>query len=233
MAATQPRNFLDDDDPPEYTPLPGAQEESLDAGAGAPIVRAQPTHLVLNPSDPRSQYSQSYHASSGSSTVGPRHAVASGPVPVNPRLPSRLNSGYERMEPAPHLTPRARTSLPHMRDPILPPRPTPGSITYSLLRDHPTVVRMLDGRLPPPSSRWHSSNSSCSPQAPAYAAMCPACRNSGWLSYKVPCDCPVGAVVKKNHPRFHSSLLTFIDDLLGPAHYTYPGSGGPGPTSLG
>ncbi|KAJ1668539.1 hypothetical protein EV178_000212 [Coemansia sp. RSA 1646] len=103
--------------PPEYSLLPRDDETYIDAGAGTPIVRAQPSHIVVNPSDPRSQYSQRYYNNRGAPPVPPRRTeTSSGPIPVNPRLPPRLNVGYERIETAPHLTPRTFNSLPHIRD---------------------------------------------------------------------------------------------------------------------
>ncbi|KAJ2288396.1 hypothetical protein IW139_005439, partial [Coemansia sp. RSA 353] len=167
MAATQ-HHFLDDDDPPAYTPLPGAHEESLDAGAGTPIVRAQAAHLVINPSDPRSNYTRSYRASPGSSPVPhlPRRGNAnSGPVPMNPRLPSRLNAGYERMGPAPHLSPRIRVSLPLMQHATSQQRAEPSFVSYLTMRDNPTSVRVVNGL--PLSPGGHRNNGSGS-QAAVY-----------------------------------------------------------------
>ncbi|KAJ2849056.1 hypothetical protein IWW36_002912 [Coemansia brasiliensis] len=218
---TTRRNFMDEDEPPAYTELPGAQEESLDAGAGAPIVRTRPPHLVVNPSDPRSMFSRNYHANSlnNSSSTSPRRSGAAipGPVPMSPRLPPRRQAGYEQMETALHSSPRTYTSLPHIRHTNT--HSYPLDHIYSSLRNNQNTVRVVNGVSPSLGSRWHSAGGSSSV---IQTAFCSRCQNTGWLFYKVPCSCPVGKAVKSSHPRFHSSLLGFIDDLLGPVQQPYP-----------
>ncbi|KAJ1990765.1 hypothetical protein GGI25_003973 [Coemansia spiralis] len=107
---------LFEEPPPVYSLLPRSDETYIDAGAGAPIVRTQPSHIVVNPSDPRSQYTQQFYNNEHPPPIPPRRTdVTSGPMPVNPRLPPRLNVGYEQIETAPYLTPRTYGSLPHMQ----------------------------------------------------------------------------------------------------------------------
>ncbi|KAJ1896161.1 hypothetical protein LPJ71_006597, partial [Coemansia sp. S17] len=102
MATTYGNTLLDDEPPPEYSQFPLPEEQSLDAGAGAPIVRAQPPHLVVNPSDPRSHYARRFFDNGHAPPELPRRVeVSSGPIPVNPRLPQRLNVGYEQLETTP------------------------------------------------------------------------------------------------------------------------------------
>ncbi|KAJ1679306.1 hypothetical protein EV182_002318, partial [Spiromyces aspiralis] len=64
MAASRTLDFDDEvplTEPPKYTPFPGPGEETIDSGAGTPIVRVTPHHLVVNPSDPRHASTQSYY----------------------------------------------------------------------------------------------------------------------------------------------------------------------------
>ncbi|KAJ1735324.1 hypothetical protein LPJ61_000610 [Coemansia biformis] len=212
MAGVPRQRLLDDDDdPPEYTALPLPEEASIDAGAGAPIVRVQPPHLIINPSDPRSQFARHYHAHGGGDGGGvpppqPRlTAAASGPVPMRPRLPPRTGMTFERQEP----------------------------------------VRIVHGPAGSPGAVWggvhgRPPRNASTPQVTVYTVMCPVCRNSGLLFHKVPCSCPAGRAKRKASPRGHSSsLLGFIDDMLGPpqAHDRPPPglvlhSGGAGPLDV-
>ncbi|KAJ2854103.1 hypothetical protein GGI22_004611 [Coemansia erecta] len=209
--------------PPEYSLLPRADETYIDAGAGAPIVRAQPPHIVVNPSDPRSQYSQHYFSNGGAAPhpppVPPRRTdTSSGPIPVNPRLPPRLNVGYEQIETAPHLTPRPHnhhmhSSYPHSR------RDWMGPVVVS----GPSAQR----------NRSYSA-SRYSPSQVTYNVVCPNCRNTGWVSSRMPCTCPVGnvAINSGSRPYGSSSLLGLLDDILNPnsrfyaPHSDHRGGGG-------
>ncbi|KAJ2789219.1 hypothetical protein H4R21_006798, partial [Coemansia helicoidea] len=171
----------DDDDPPEYTALPLPSEASLDAGAGAPIVRVQPQHMVINPSDPRSQYTRHYlaHGAGAAPPPPPPAAAASGPVPVlpRPRPPPRLGALQERFDPL--------------------------RVAYN----HPADAVGAPWSQPP--------RSSSSLQVSQYTAVCPMCRNSGWLLYRVACACPAGRAKRAASPRSHSSsLIGFLDDML-------------------
>ncbi|KAJ2792408.1 hypothetical protein GGI18_000428 [Coemansia linderi] len=170
MATTYRSIELDDEPPPEYSQFPLPEEQSIDAGAGAPIVRAQPPHLVVNPSDPRSQYARRFFHNGSTPPELPRRVeVSSGPMPVNPRLPQRLNVGYEQLETTPTQTElaqppwpaisgarserlhtrRSDSGLPYLHAPIVatpahtPPGPAPGNISYSTLRDNPTSIRVV------------------------------------------------------------------------------------------
>ncbi|KAJ2057103.1 hypothetical protein GGI17_005831 [Coemansia sp. S146] len=170
MATTYRNTLLDDEPPPEYSQFPLPEEQSIDAGAGAPIVRAQPPHLVVNPSDPRSQYARRFFHNGHTPPELPRRVeVSSGPMPVNPRLPQRLNVGYEQLETTPTQTElaqspwpaiagarpdllhtrRSDSGLPHLHVPTIatpahtPPGPAPGNISYSSLRDNPTSIRVV------------------------------------------------------------------------------------------
>ncbi|KAJ2548772.1 hypothetical protein GGH95_006371, partial [Coemansia sp. RSA 1836] len=170
MATTYRSTVLDEEPPPEYSQFPLPEEQSIDAGAGAPIVRAQPPHLVVNPSDPRSQYARRFFHNGHTPPELPRRVeVSSGPMPVNPRLPRCLNVGYEQLETTPtqnELTQapwpaiagtgpelphscRSDAGLPHLYAPIVstpartPPGPVPGNISYSSLRDNPTSIRVV------------------------------------------------------------------------------------------
>ncbi|KAJ2690839.1 hypothetical protein H4R19_006412, partial [Coemansia spiralis] len=177
------RRFNDDDDPPEYTALPLPSEASLDAGAGAPIVRVQPPHRIINPSDPRSQYTRHYLAQTAGGALPlpppppPRPGSAvSGPVLVRP--PPRLGALLERIDP------------------------------LRIGHSSADTAGALWGQPP---------RSSSSPHVVQYTAVCPLCRNSGWLLYKVACTCPAGRTKRSASPRGHSSsLLGFIDDMLAP-----------------
>ncbi|KAJ2740925.1 hypothetical protein GGI20_005530 [Coemansia sp. BCRC 34301] len=174
MATTHPSTFLDDEPPPEYSQFPLPEEQSIDAGAGAPIVRAQPPHLVVNPSDPRSQYARRFFHNGHAPPELPRRVeVSSGPIPVNPRLPQCMNVGYEQLETTPTQneltqapwpaiagtepgllhTRRSDTGLPHLYAPTVttpartPPGPVSGNISYSSLRDNPTSIRVVSNTL--------------------------------------------------------------------------------------
>ncbi|KAJ2794204.1 hypothetical protein H4R20_006302, partial [Coemansia guatemalensis] len=228
MAATQRQHFLDDDEPPEYTPLPLPEEESIDAGAGAPIVRAQPPQLVINPSDPRSQFAQQFRSGTdGNGTAPPlprRADVASGPI--DSRIHSQLTMGYEQMEQPPHMSPRTHASLPHMYSSYAHSQPTDDDLRYPTLRDSRTSVRIVNNSPSFARNYWHDGNGGGNSQSGLCTVVCPVCRNSGWVFYKIPCACPVGSAVRKSRPRpYHSSLLGFIDDLLAPQNSTYPGQG--------
>ncbi|KAJ2613389.1 hypothetical protein H4S08_002228 [Coemansia sp. RSA 1365] len=224
MATTQGRHLLDEDDPPEYTPLPLPEEESIDAGAGAPIVRAQPPRLVINPSDPRSQFTRQFLGGTDSNETAPplprRADVASGPI--DSRIHSQHSMGYEQMEQPPYMSPRTRASLPHMYGSYTHSLPADDDIRYSTLRDDRTSGRVVNNSPYFARNHWHDGNSGSSSQSGLCTVVCPVCRNSGWVFYKIPCACPVGATVRKSRSRpYHSSLLGFIDDLLAPHNSTY------------
>ncbi|KAJ2892312.1 hypothetical protein GGI21_002227 [Coemansia aciculifera] len=171
MATTFRSTLLDDEPPPEYSQFPLPEEQSIDAGAGAPIVRAQPPHLVVNPSDPRSQYARRFFHNGHAPPELPRRAeVSSGPMPMNPRLPQRLNVGYEQLETTPTQsellqapwpanigsgpgmlhTRRSDSGLSHLYAPTVatpartPPGPVSANISYSSLRDNPTSIRVVN-----------------------------------------------------------------------------------------
>ncbi|KAJ1644695.1 hypothetical protein J3B02_003302 [Coemansia erecta] len=170
MATTYRQALIDDEEPPSYTPFPRPEEQSLDAGAGAPIVRAQPSQIVINPSDPRSHFARQFFGNSNIPPLPPRRAETPGPVPINPSLPSRLNAGYEQMETPPHLTPRAQPSISQLTQPTVhvgavtsdasplnrpvtsgvfqncAPGPAIGNVSYSTLRDTPTSLHHVRGQ---------------------------------------------------------------------------------------
>ncbi|KAJ2542616.1 hypothetical protein EV175_006042 [Coemansia sp. RSA 1933] len=225
--------------PPEYSLLPRSDETYIDAGAGAPIARIQPPHIVVNPSDSRSQYSQNYFTSGGvAPPVPPRRAdTSSGPIPINPRLPPRLNVGYEQIETVPHLTPRTHNSQPRLQeDWAYPPhsqwerRTQPERLIPHAFA--PTIVpgpspqrnrsySSNHGRYPPPPSQGvgYPGNAYHHP-AVTYNVVCPTCRNTGWASSRMPCSCPVGSAASNSGSRTYgggsSSLLGLLDDILNP-----------------
>ncbi|KAJ2778214.1 hypothetical protein H4R18_004738 [Coemansia javaensis] len=135
-AQRQAHQLLLDDDPPAYTPLPLPEEESLDAGAGAPIVRTRPPHLVVNPSDPRSPFTRSYHAQSGG-------GGSAGPMGAAPRPPARIQAVRIQapLVQAPLVqAPRPRIHTPRIHAPLVhAPRPLVGAglepIRHAALRE--------------------------------------------------------------------------------------------------
>ncbi|KAJ2720444.1 hypothetical protein GGI07_004589 [Coemansia sp. Benny D115] len=248
-------------EPPAYTPFPRPEEQSIDAGAGAPIVRAQAPQLVVNPSDPRSHFTRQYFGNSPP-VPPPRPDVSSGPLPVNPRLPPRLNMGYDQMEVAPHRTPRSQMSLTQLNHvggtlprstsvaprsaheesalhrPVTtgvfahtPPGPAANTISYSTLRGSSSGSNWRnqyapDGLL----SSWPTARPGdgypgvIAQQTPAVVSMtCPACRNTGWLSSRIPCSCPMGIAAKSQHSSrpLHTAVLNFLEDFLGPEPSPY------------
>ncbi|KAJ2516949.1 hypothetical protein H4217_004266 [Coemansia sp. RSA 1939] len=254
-------SLLFQEPPPEYSLLPRADETYIDAGAGAPIVRVQSPHVVVNPSDPRSHYTRQYFSSAGVPPVPPRQANhrqdasrQAASRQTTPRLPPRLNSGHEPTESAPPVAPRTHNSLPHIRD----DRAYASSVAgTSSTRAQPEEQRRLErpilsapslDAVSGPSAQRNRSYSSgrnshaaqgiapnggypgqIAPhyppyQAPygaypvSYAVVCPGCRNTGWLSSRTPCSCPVGAVASNSasRPYGSSSLLGLLDDLLNP-----------------
>ncbi|KAJ1895767.1 hypothetical protein LPJ66_004391 [Kickxella alabastrina] len=248
MVATANRlSFMDEEAPPTYTLFPRPEEQSIDAGAGAPIVRAQAPHLVFNPSDPRSQHTRNFYGGDNAPLVPPRRTdVAAGPIPVNPRLPQRLNAGYEQMETALHLTPRMQPSPTQLHQPITtaifshaPPGPADGTVSYSTLRDAPTTARVFQGpgtvgrhwqqRHRPDAlvSSWPARHGNTAgypgmPHTTVVAVNCPACRNTGWLGSRTQCSCPMGVAARGQLARPpQSSLLGFLEDMLTPHLSSY------------
>ncbi|KAJ2227491.1 hypothetical protein H4R99_003689 [Coemansia sp. RSA 1722] len=170
MATTYRQALIEEEEPPSYTPFPRPEEQSLDAGAGAPIVRAQSSHLVVNPSDPRSHFARQFFGNSNIPPLPPRRTETPGPVPINPSFPARLNAGYEQMETPPHLTPRAQPSISQLTQQTVrtgataseasplnrpvtsgvfqnaAPGPAVGNVSYSTLRDTPTSLHYVQGQ---------------------------------------------------------------------------------------
>ncbi|KAI8319498.1 hypothetical protein GQ54DRAFT_265207 [Martensiomyces pterosporus] len=225
MASTYRKPAFDEEAPPDYTPFPRPEEQSIDAGAGAPIVRTVPPHLVINPSDPRSQFAHQYFRGPNSSQLERPQAAPSGPIPYNPHSQGQINGGYEQLETPNVLTPaeyaeheppenatsqhdtsrydenplyRPVTANPPVSHPTA--GPTAATTSYSSLRSNPTV--------------------------------CPTCRNSGWVRASVPCTCVAGVVARESYMRpQHRSLFGLIDDVLNPQSHIYVPTVPPAPTS--
>lgn len=238
MAATTYRNssLIGDDDsppPPEYSVLPRPEEKSLDAGAGAPIVRTQPRNRIINPSDPRSRYARQYRAGQSTSQTHPppelprrsniRNVPASGPVPMSsPRLPPRRhhqphnnNINHSRQSSTSPPTPRlpSRTSSPsstrlHQHPHHASPATTEG-ISSGYRNAQPQIIRNEMMSMP---GAYPNSQSSM-----AAHATCPNCRNTGWMRPRIPCLCPVGkAMIKSKARKYEKSLNRILDELMEP-----------------
>ncbi|KAJ1948241.1 hypothetical protein EC988_005256, partial [Linderina pennispora] len=152
MATTHRLFDTSDEPPPTYTPFPRPEEQSIDAGAGAPIVRATPAHVVVNPSDPRSDYAREFFGTQNVTYPPSRSATIGGPLPRSRGVPPRLQFGYENM-----AGPQVRSSAPQTPD-------ATGDATNPLYRpvtaEVPLTSQHVSTSVPPVPGRYMAVNDS-------------------------------------------------------------------------